>query len=161
MASTSKISKLDAVASAEHQNLSIDLLSDFHADLLSTAFHKLCSARVVDNIKLVPCKLNYCNAGAINGVGMLFSQACCDFQSFNRGFFLGDIFRKGLDIGVDFLDGKVPEEKLDKILLLKLVNFTISERQKGWGFTWKGKEGLHPGGQKSISERRLHSPLPS
>ncbi|XP_062586344.1 uncharacterized protein LOC134247965 [Saccostrea cucullata] len=125
MASTSKRTKISA--NSHQQPLSVDDLSDYEVDLLSAALHKLCSARAVDNIKLIPCKLNSCNAGLINGAGIRFSEAFCDLQSFDKGFFMGNIFRKGLDIGVDFLDGKIPESKQEKMLLEKLVNFIKSE----------------------------------
>ncbi|XP_061162599.1 uncharacterized protein LOC133171817 [Saccostrea echinata] len=102
--------------------LSVDDLSLSDKSDLTTAFHKLCSTYYALNIRLLPYKINYCNA-AISSGGVTFSEAFCELETLKKGFFLGDIFRRGLDIGIEFLQGKIPEAKHEKIMLAKLVSF--------------------------------------
>ena len=113
--STSKRAKLSG------SDLTVDDLSVSDKSELTTAFFKLCSTHRANNIMLIPYKLNSCNAAVTGGVD--FAKAFCDLETLEKGFFLGDVFRKGLDIGIDFLTGKTPDAKHEKIILKKLVNF--------------------------------------
>lgn len=92
-------------------------LSPMVQDDLSAALFSLCSTKA----KLLPYKLTSCNAAATNGVP--FSKAFCELENLDKGFFLGDVFRSGINIGIDFLYGKIPEAKHEKIILEKLVKF--------------------------------------
>ena len=119
MASTSKRSKF----SDSPPVLSVDELSFNCFSELSSAFYKLCSTQLVNDITLLPYRINSCNATKSNLGGWPFPKAYCDLENFDKGFVLGDVFRKGLNIGIDFLDGKMPESKHLRILLERLVNF--------------------------------------
>ena len=114
--STSKRAKLSG------SDLTVDDLSVSDKSELTTAFFKLCSTHRANNIMLIPYKVNSCNAAVTSG-GVDFAKAFCDLETLEKGFFLGDVFRKGLDIGIDFLTGKTPDAKHEKIMLRKLVNF--------------------------------------
>ena len=114
--STSKRAKLSG------SDLTVDDLSVSDKSDLTTAFFKLCSTHRANNIMLIPYKVNSCNAAVTSG-GVDFAKAFCDLETLEKGFFLGDVFRKGLDIGIDFLTGKTPDARHEKIMLRKLVNF--------------------------------------
>ena len=58
---------------------------------------------------------------------MAFSKAYCELENYEKGFILGDIFRKGLDLGIDYLVGKSPEAKHEEIVLNRLIQYLINE----------------------------------
>jgi hypothetical protein len=98
-------------------NLSPSDLSPMVQDDLSAALFSLCSTKSM----LLPYKLTSCNAAISSGVS--FSKAFCELENLNKGFFLGDVFRRGINIGIDFLYGKIPKAEHERIILEKLVKF--------------------------------------
>lgn len=112
--STSKRRRTDS-------SLSPNNLPPIVQDDLSTAIFSLCSTKSM----LLPYKITSCNAASSNGVS--FSKAYC-VENLDRGFFLGDVFRRGVNIVIDFLYGNIPKAKHERILLEKLVNFLKSGR---------------------------------
>ena len=121
MASTSKHRKIDV-----DEDTLIDILPDFMFSKLLRTTDLLCSA--FDTFTLIPYKLQNSNASNENG-GVDFSKAYCDLKSYDKAFYLGDIFRKGIDIVIDFCDGKIPKEKHERLLIERLFNFLISINQ--------------------------------
>eukprot|EP00105_Crassostrea_gigas_P013798 XP_011430234.1 PREDICTED: uncharacterized protein LOC105330313 [Crassostrea gigas] len=111
--STSKRRRTDS-------SLSPNNLPPIVQDDLSTAIFSLCSTKSM----LLPYKITSCNAASSNGVS--FSKAYCELENLDRGFFLGDVFRRGVNIVIDFLYGNIPKAKHERILLEKLVNFLKS-----------------------------------
>ncbi|XP_061193272.1 uncharacterized protein LOC133201487 [Saccostrea echinata] len=90
-------------------------------DEISAVLFSLCSCKPV----LLPYKFVSCNAATSNG-GTPFLKAFCDVEQLEKGFVLGDIFRRGITILIDFLYGKIPEAKHERILLEILVRFLKS-----------------------------------
>lgn len=104
--STSKRRKIDSC-------LSPSLVSPIILDDLSTAIFTLCSSKSM----LLPYKVTSSNAAS----PVSFSKAFCELENLDRGFILGDVFRRGINIAIDFLHGNIPEAKHEKIILEKLV----------------------------------------
>lgn len=104
--STSKRRKIDSC-------LSPSLVSPIILDDLSTAIFTLCSSKSM----LLPYKVTSSNAAS----PVSFSKAFCEQENLDRGFILGDVFRRGINIAIDFLHGNIPEAKHEKIILEKLV----------------------------------------
>lgn len=104
--STSKRRKIDSC-------LSPSLVSPIIIDDLSTAIFTLCSSKSM----LLPYKVTSSNAAS----PVSFSKAFCELENLDRGFILGDVFRRGINIAIDFLHGNIPEAKHEKIILEKLV----------------------------------------
>ena len=98
------------------------LLPDHIISELSTAFYHLCSTDFAKYVTLRPYKIKNSNA-ADQHRGVEFSKAYCDLENYEKGFLLGDIFRRGLDIGIDYLAGKSPESKHEKIVLDRLIQY--------------------------------------
>ncbi|XP_061195594.1 uncharacterized protein LOC133203824 [Saccostrea echinata] len=107
--------------------LSSDHLSEFDSEDLLKACFKICET-VDPHFTLSLYKLKACNA-AISYRGVRFSEAFCDLESFDQSFLLGDIFRTGLDMGIDFLEGRIPEARHQKIILERLIKF-LKEGEK-------------------------------
>lgn len=93
--------------------LSPSLVSPVILDDLSTAIFTLCSSKSM----LLPYKVTSSNAAS----PVSFSKAFCELENLDRGFILGDVFRRGINIAIDFLHGNIPEAKHEKIILEKLV----------------------------------------
>lgn len=106
--STSKRRKTDSCLSPSY-------LSPMVQDDLSTAIFTLCSTKSM----LLPYKFTSSNAA--NSVS--FCKAFCELENLDKGFFLADVFRRGINIAIDFLYGKIPEARHEKIILEKLVKF--------------------------------------
>lgn len=104
--STSKRRKTDSCLSPSY-------LPPMIQDDLSTAIFTLCSTKSM----LLPYKFTLSNAAS----SVNFSKAFCELENLDKGFFLADVFRRGINIAIDFLYGKIPEAKHEKIILEKLV----------------------------------------
>ncbi|KAK3087558.1 hypothetical protein FSP39_007518 [Pinctada imbricata] len=91
---------------------------------LAIALDGFCFEAALHSVKLRPIKVKNSNAADSRG-GIDFSKAYCDVSvGSKRVFLLGDIFQRGLDIIVDYLEeNKVPENKQEQYVLGKLVSF--------------------------------------
>lgn len=52
---------------------------------------------------------------------VFFSKVFCELENLDRGFILGDVFRGGINIVIDFFYGNIFEVKYEKIILEKFV----------------------------------------
>lgn len=52
---------------------------------------------------------------------VFFSKVFCELENLDRGFILGDVFRWGINIVIDFFYGNIFEVKYEKIILEKFV----------------------------------------
>ena len=92
-------------------------------DLLS-ALGRICLADI-NVVKLVPLKIVNSNAAHMNG-GIPFSKAFCELEIGEKRFSFGDVFRRGIDLCLDYIEGKLPDKKNDRIVLDRLVQFLTS-----------------------------------
>ncbi|XP_062586345.1 uncharacterized protein LOC134247966 [Saccostrea cucullata] len=107
--------------------VSTDDLSEFESEDLLKACFKICET-VDPHFTLTPYKLKACNA-VVSNRGVHFSEAFCDLQSYEQSFLLGDIFRTGLDMGIEFLEGRIPEARHEKIILERLLKFLKDDKK--------------------------------
>lgn len=113
--STSKRSKF----SDSPPVLSVDELSFNCFSELSSAFYKLCSTQLVNDITLIPYRILSCNATKSNLGGWPFPKAYCDLENFDKGFVLGDVFRNGLDM--------VSISLMEKLLSQSILEYYLSD----------------------------------
>ena len=73
-------------------------------------------------VKLVPLKIVNSNAAHMNG-GIPFSKAFCELEIGEKRFSFGDVFRRGIDLCLDYIEGKLPDKKSERIVLDRLVQF--------------------------------------
>ncbi|KAK3101209.1 hypothetical protein FSP39_001774 [Pinctada imbricata] len=83
----------------------------------------LCSANPFKNVLLIPLKIKNSNA-ADSESGFFFSNAYCEVTDECTGFLIADVFRRGLDIILDYIhDHKFPEKRQEKIVFMRLLDF--------------------------------------
>jgi hypothetical protein len=107
--------------------LSPDDLSESDRDDLLKACFKMCKT-VDPDVTVSPFQVTACNA-SVSSCGFGFSRAFCALEPIGRAYLLGDIFRTGLDMGIDFLEGKIPEANHERIILEKLIRFLKEGRK--------------------------------
>jgi hypothetical protein len=84
------------------------------------------------DITVSPFQITACNASVSSSMssGFGFSRAFCALEPIGRAYLLGDIFRTGLNMGINFLRGKIPEANHERIILEKLIRFLKEGRSK-------------------------------
>jgi hypothetical protein len=85
------------------------------------AISRLCSPLPGHNLRAKRI-INSNAARSGKGQGFRFCHAFCDMADHRKSFVLGDVFRRGLDIGIGFLQSETPAERAEEILLEKLIN---------------------------------------
>jgi hypothetical protein len=105
-------------------NVSFYLLKSFVSEKilmnLLSALGRICLADI-NVIKLAPLKIINSNAAHCNG-GVLFSKAFCELQFWEKRFSFGDIFRRGLDICLECVEGNL-SNKSDHAVFDVLIQF--------------------------------------
>lgn len=120
--STSLATSLPAKANYDFPDI-----SDYLKSELAIALDGLCYEAYRQSVTLRPIRIRNCNAADSNR-GKSFSEAYCDVEmESNKAFLLGDIFRHGLDMLIEFIENKtIPESKEKQIVLSKLLSFIKS-----------------------------------
>lgn len=122
MASEPKIRRCEKrLPEDDKQSTSSLMPENILMDLLS-ALGRICLADI-NVVKLVPLKIVNSNAAHMNG-GIPFSKAFCELKIGEKRFSFGDVFRR--DLCLDYIEGKLPDKKNDRIVLDRLVQFLTS-----------------------------------
>lgn len=122
--STSLATSLPAKANYDFPDISDNLKTE-----LAIALDGLCYEAYRQSVTLRPIRIRNCNAADSNR-GKAFSESYCDVEmESNKAFLLGDIFRHGLDMLIEFIENKtIPESKEKQIVLSKLLSFIKSSK---------------------------------
>ncbi|XP_048731284.2 uncharacterized protein LOC125648336 [Ostrea edulis] len=94
---------------------------------VADTLENLCSVNPSKNVLILPMKMKNSNA-AHSGEGCSFSKAYCDVANKETGFYFVDVFRRGLDMLLEFVhDKKLPEKTQEKFILRKLLEFLSAD----------------------------------
>jgi hypothetical protein len=81
-----------------------------------------CSSNYLSQVILTPVKITNCNATARGGSS--FSKSFCETEYYEEGLVFGEVFRKGIEAVVEYVDKKsVPKNKEMSLVLDKLLDF--------------------------------------
>lgn len=108
-------------------------ISDYLKTELAIALDGLCYEAYRQSVTLRPIRIRNCNAADSNR-GKAFPEAYCDIEmESNKAFLLGDVFRHGLDMLIEFIENEtIPESKEKQIVLSKLLSY-IKSNDEGNG----------------------------
>lgn len=95
---------------------------------LAIALDGLCFEASQHCVQLRPLKIVNCNAADSNPSYRSFSKAYCEVEVKSRKTFLfGDVFRRGVDILIGYLENRgMPENRQEQFVLNKLLAFVKS-----------------------------------
>lgn len=127
--STNDSSVSTSLATSLPANYDFPDISDYLKTELAIALDGLCYEAYRQSVTLRPFRIRNCNAADSNR-GKSFSEAYCDVEmESNKAFLLGDLFRHGLDMLIEFIENKtIPESKEKQIVLSKLLSFIKSSK---------------------------------
>ncbi|XP_061163727.1 uncharacterized protein LOC133172909 [Saccostrea echinata] len=95
---------------------------------LAIALDGLCFEASKHCVQLRPMKIVNCNAADSNSSYRSFSKAYCEVEAkSSKKFLFGDVFRRGIDILIGYLENKaVPENRQERFVLDKLLSYVNS-----------------------------------
>ncbi|XP_069130531.1 uncharacterized protein [Argopecten irradians] len=108
-------------------NVSFDIFREFPrsvSNLINLALDSLIDIdeNFLPPVTLTPVKILMCNA-ADKHEGFSFSKAYCSSEMYGTDYAFGAIFRKGVNLLIDMLDNRTPENRQHKYVLSRLLHY--------------------------------------